>query len=322
MTIRNTSYKIGGASGALAALVIATGAFMASAQAQDAPSPDAVARVGDTIITEKDLSEAANDFSDELDRVPGPRRRAVLVDVLVDMELLAEAAREKGLDKTPDFDQRLEFLKTRALRNEYVEKEIVNAVTDDEVKAEYDKQISGFKPEEEVHARHILVTTKEEAEEIIKQLDAGKDFAELAKEKSTGPSGPQGGDLGYFPKGRMVPEFDKAVFALEPGEYSKEPVKSEFGWHVIKLEDKRMSSPPPLDDIKEQLRGVLVRQKFNEVMTKLRDDTTIEVYNKANAEPAADGEAGSDEGASEEGASDEGAGEDGAPSDSDAGQNQ
>ncbi|MBZ8133012.1 peptidylprolyl isomerase [Afifella sp. IM 167] len=253
-----------------------------------AMAQEPVAKVGERLITEDELSQAANDFSDELDRVPGPRRRSVLVDVLVDMELLAKAAREKGLDKTADFEKRLDFLKTRALRNEYVEKEIVGAVTDEQVKAEYEKQIAGFKPEEEVHARHILVTTKEEADAIIKQLDEGADFAELAKEKSTGPSGPQGGDLGWFVKGRMVPEFDQAVFAMQPGDVSKEPVKTEFGWHVIKVEERRMSSPPPLEDISEQLRGVLVRQKFNEVMTTLRDATPIEVYDQPKEETPAE----------------------------------
>jgi len=276
------------AAGALAALLAAL-PLSATAQ-EEAKEPEPIAKVGDTLITEDELSQAANDFSDELDRVPGPRRRSVLVDVLVDMELLAKAAREKGLDKTADFENRLEFLKTRALRNEYVEKEIVGAVTDEQVKAEYEKQVAGFKAEEEVHARHILVTTKEEADEIIKQLGEGADFAELAKEKSTGPSGPQGGDLGWFVKGRMVPEFDEAVFSMEPGEVSKEPVKTEFGWHVIKVEDRRMSSPPPLDDISEQLKGILVRQKFNEVMTQLREVTPIEVYEQQQEAAPAEGE--------------------------------
>ncbi|WP_169738520.1 peptidylprolyl isomerase [Afifella pfennigii] len=270
--------------------------FLAAGLAPSAPAlaQEPVARVGEQIITEDELSQAADDFADELDRVPGPRRRSVLIDVLVDMELLAQAARERGLDETEDFDKRLEFLKTRALRNEYVEKVIVGAVTDEQVQAEYDKQVAGFQPEEEVHARHILVTTKEEADEIIQELKDGKDFAELAKEKSTGPSGPQGGDLGYFVKGRMVPEFDQAVFDMQPGEVSEEPVKTEFGWHVIKVEDRRMSSPPPLEDISEQLRGVLVRQKFNDVMTELRDGVEIEVFDQAKEDEPAEGDTGGD----------------------------
>ena len=112
-------------------------------------------------------------------------------------------------------------------------------MTDDEVKARYDEEIKKLPPQEEVHARHILVKTEAEAKDIIKQLDAGKDFAELAKEKSTDPNKSEGGDLGYFAKGRMVKEFEDAAFALKKGEYTKTPVKTQFGYHVIKVEDKR-----------------------------------------------------------------------------------
>jgi peptidyl-prolyl cis-trans isomerase C len=120
---------------------------------------------------------------------------------------------------------------------------VVDPVSDADIKARYEQEIAAVPPEEEISARHILLETEEAAKAVIAELDAGKDFAELAKEKSTGPSAAQGGDLGFFTKGRMVPEFEAAAFdALTPGEYGKEPVKTQFGWHVIKVEERRETS--------------------------------------------------------------------------------
>jgi peptidyl-prolyl cis-trans isomerase C len=239
-----------------------------------------VARVGDRSITEQDYNLAEADFRQELSQVPEDRRRSVLIDVLVDMELLANAAREEGLDKTEAFERRLGFLRTRALRNAFVEEKIINAITPEQIEAEYQEQIKSFEPQEEARARHILVTSKEEAEAIIKELDSGTDFAKLAREKSTGPSGPNGGDLGYFARGRMVPQFEQAAFALETGGYSKEPVQTQFGWHVILLEDKRMTSPPPVGEVEDQIRQALVRKNFEAVMEKLKADTKVEIVGK------------------------------------------
>ena len=145
------------------------------------------------------------------------------------------------------------FLQQRALHGELVEKGVVDKVTDAEVRARYDQEIANTPPVNEVHARHILVKTKEEAEAIIKQLDGGADFEKLANEQTSDPSGKSsGGDLGWFGPGQMVPEFDKAAFALEVGKYTKEPVQTQFGWHVIKVEDKRAKQPPAFDEVKDQ----------------------------------------------------------------------
>jgi peptidyl-prolyl cis-trans isomerase C len=136
------------------------------------------------------------------------------------------------------------FLQQRALHGEMVEKGVVDKVTDAEVRARYDQEIANTPPANEVHARHILVKTKEEAEAIIKQLDGGGDFQKLANEHTSDPSGKSnGGDLGWFGPGQMVPEFDKAAFALDVGKYTEQPVQSQFGWHVIKVEDKRAKQP-------------------------------------------------------------------------------
>jgi peptidyl-prolyl cis-trans isomerase C len=247
-----------------------------AALAQD----NVVARVGDRAITTEDLALAEADFGQELAQVPAERRRSVLIDVLVDMELLAGAAREAGLDQSDTFKRRLDFLRSRALRNAYVEEEILSSITDEQIEAEYQEQIKNFEPKEEARARHILVASKEEAEAIIKELDSGTDFATLARQKSTGPSGPNGGDLGYFGKGRMVPEFEQAAFALETGGYSSEPVQTQFGWHVIMLEDKRMTSPPPVGEVSDQIRQVVMRQKYEALMEELKSNTTVEIVGK------------------------------------------
>ncbi len=284
------------------AMAITAAATTGSGLAQDNRAQDnraqdntAVATIGDLTITAADLAQAEADFRQELAQVPEERRRSVLVDVLVDMTLLAYAAEAAGLDKEPGFQRRLEFLRTRALRNLYVEKQIVGAITPDEIKAEYDRQSAEFEPLDEISARHILVASRQEAEALIAELDAGKDFAELAREKSTGPSAPKGGDLGRFARGSMVPEFEAAAFDLDAGAHSPEPVETQFGWHVIKVEEKGESRPPPLAQMEEQVRSTLVRQKFETVMTRLREQTPIEIFGAAaEAGAAAEGSGAAD----------------------------
>ena len=268
---------------AVATLLLAS-AFSA-ATAQEA---GVVARVGDQTVTEAELALAETDFASELGQVPEERRRSLLIDVLVDMELLAQAARDQGLEDSEDFRRRLEFLETRALRNAFVEQEILNGVTPEELQAEYDRQLANFQPQEEVRARHILVDTKEEAEKIIADLKAGASFEELAKQSKDG-SGQNGGDLGYFSRGQMVGPFEEAVFALEPGTMTETPVQTQFGWHVIRLDDKRMSAAPPLAEVEDQLRNVLLRQKFETVMASLREKYPVEIVGAEAQEPAAPG---------------------------------
>jgi peptidyl-prolyl cis-trans isomerase C len=284
----------------LAALLVVAAAGQA-VRAQDAAAPakpDAaatapaldpdtvVAKVGDATVTEKQLQIAREAFAGELANVPEAQWRSVLVDAVINMELLALAARDEGLGEGPDFDARLEFLKQQTLRNLYVDHAIVNGVTDEELQKGYETLVvAGHKPTPQVRARHILVDTKEEAEKIIEELKGGADFAELAKQ-SKDPSGQNGGDLGFFGQGQMVPEFEKAAFALEPGQFTQEPVQSQFGWHVIKVEEKRMSEPPAFADVEAQLRNYLIRQKFETVLAGLRDKYPVEIVDPT-AGPAA-----------------------------------
>jgi peptidyl-prolyl cis-trans isomerase C len=251
---------------------------------------DVVAKVGDAEITEADMAFAAQDLGQELQRFPPTQWRKLLLDVMIDMELMAHAAREAGLDKDPDFQKQLEFLQLRALRNAYLGQKINADISEEDLKAAYDKEFADFEGAEELNASHILVKEKAEAEEIIKQLDEGADFAELAREKSTGPSGSNGGSLGYFAKGQMVKPFEDAALALETGSYTKEPVETEFGWHVIRLDDKRRQAKPSLEDVAQGLRQQLMREAYDARMAELKDQVDIEILDEdlAKAEDAGD----------------------------------
>ena len=194
------------------------------------PRPDpakVVATVNGQTITEADLTLAEADLDQQFAQLPPEQRRAAAFSAIIEIRLLAAEGRAKGLDKDADFQRRMAFLQQRALHSELVDKEVADKITDEEVRARYDKEMADTPPVNEVKARHILVKTKEEALEIIKQLDGGADFEKLANEHTTDPSGKTtGGDLGYFGPGQMVPEFEKAAFALDVGAYTKEPVQS------------------------------------------------------------------------------------------------
>lgn len=238
---------------------------------------DIVARFGDHVVTEREITVAAEQFADELAQVPEPERRSVLIDAVVSVKLMAQAARDEGLDQTDEFKAQLAFQTDQALRNEYIEKNVVPSMTDEEVQQGYqDMVVSQHQPQEELHARHILVATEEEAQGIIEQLKNGTSFEELATQ-SLDQTGQNGGDLGFFGRGQMVPPFEEAAFALEPGTFTQEPVQTEFGWHVIRVEEKRMSEPQPFAEVEQQLREFLMRQKFETVLADLRQQYPVEI---------------------------------------------
>lgn len=253
-----------------------------------------VATVNGKPVTEADLALAEGELSQQFAQLPPEQRRAAALSAAIEIKVLAAKAVADGLDKDPDFKRRAEFLQERALHGEMVEKEVVGKITDDELRARYDKEIAAQKPVNEVHARHILVKTKEEAEAIIKQLDGGADFQKLANEHTSDPSGKtNGGDLGYFGPGQMVPEFDKAVQGLAVGAYTKEPVQTQFGWHVIKVEDKRVKQPPAFDTVKDNVRSLVIRDKYFALVKQLRAEAKVDIPD-ANLKKAVDAAEGSE----------------------------
>lgn len=240
-----------------------------------------IAKIGKIEITERELGFAQIDLQQQFAQIPEGIRKAAVLNALIDIRVLALAAEEAGIAATDEFKARVNFLRSRALHNAYFQQNALNAVTDEEIKARYDKEVAETEPNKEVDARHILVKTEEEAIAIIAQLDEGKDFAELAKEKSTGPSGANGGTLGYFGKGQMVPEFEEAAFALETGAYTKVPVKTQFGWHIILKQDERNAEPPNFEETKNKIRQLLLREKYISLVTENRKKFKVEIIDEA-----------------------------------------
>jgi peptidyl-prolyl cis-trans isomerase C len=235
-----------------------------------------LAKVNGADITEDDLKLAQSELGPNLGSVPPDQRTVVLVEYITENRLMAAAAEKEGLSSDPSMLARADYYKARALKDIYFEKKVAGAVSDADAKAVYDKQVASIPPVEEVKASHILVDKKEDADAIEAQLKAGGDFAAIAKEKSkdTG-SGANGGDLGYFSKGQMVKPFEDAAWAMKAGDVSA-PVQSQFGWHIIKLIDKRNRPAPAFDSVKDRILTGLTQQKAEEVIGGLRKDAKIE----------------------------------------------
>jgi len=248
-------------------------------EAAPAADPDAVvATINGEPITEGDLALAISDLGQQFAQLPPEQRRAAALSAMIEIRVLAMKAEKDGLDKDKEFQRRMTFLKNRALHAAIVQSDVDGKITEEEIRARYDQEVANTPPVNEVHARHILVKTKDEALAVVKRLDAGEKFEDLANELTTDPSGKtSGGDLGYFGPGQMVPEFEKAAFALEVGAYTKEPVETQFGFHIIKVEDKRTKQPPAYDQVKNQVRQLLVREKYFGMVKEVRAGATIDI---------------------------------------------
>jgi len=264
-----------------------------------APADDSevLATVNGKNITENDVENMYNSLPEQYRQAPKEFVKTQLVEQLVSMEIIGQAAAKENLHQDAEFTDRLDNVRTQLMQEYYLKRKIDELVTDELVRAEYDKITADFKPEQEVHARHILLKNAEEAADIVKLLDEGGDFAELAKEYSTGPSGPNGGDLGYFTKERMVPEFAAVAFELPKGEYTKEPVKTQFGFHLIKVEDKRDTQPPAYETQEAELRGKLSNSSVNKLIEELKAAAEIMIVPPKEEEKAAEKAEESKEGA-------------------------
>jgi len=256
----------------LALIMGMTSSYPASAQ-----EDKVIATLNGQQITEADMALAEEQLGAQFGRLPEAERRVALLSALIDLKLLANAAVEQKIDESDEFKQQQEFLRNQALHSAFIEKNVIEQITDDEVKARYDEEVKKLTMPEEVHARHILVESEDEAKAIIKQLDDGGNFEEIAKEKSKDGAAANGGDLGYFTKGRMVPEFETAAFAMESGSYSKEPIKTQFGWHVIKVDDKRQQPAPTLEQVSDEVRSVIVREKYVATLKDIRGKADVNI---------------------------------------------
>ncbi len=235
-----------------------------------------VARVNGYEITAREVELAAQDVAAQLKDVPPKMRYPLIVQYLIERHLLAQKALKEGLANDEEYKRRLRFYQYKALRDAYFFKKIKPRVTPDKVKAVYEKETKKLKPVERVRARHILVSTKEEAEKVLNELKAGKKFEDLARKYSKDGSKEFGGDLGYFTKDEMVPAFSRAVFALKVGEISR-PVKTEYGWHIIKLEDRKKIGPRPLAEVAPGIEALLLRQEVQKEVGELSKAGKIEL---------------------------------------------
>jgi len=238
-----------------------------------------LAKVNGSEIRQSDVALAVEELGPSLAQMDPATKDENVLAFLIDMKIVAKAAEDKKVQDADDFKKRLAFTRNRLLMDSLLASEGKAATTDEAMKKVYEeasKQISG---EQEVRARHILVETEDEAKGIVEELKKGADFAELAKKKSKDPGASDGGDLGFFTKEQMVPEFSAAAFALEPGKIS-DPVKSQFGWHVIKVEEKRNRKPPDFDQVKGQIETYVTRKAQAEYVGKLREAAKIERFDK------------------------------------------
>jgi peptidyl-prolyl cis-trans isomerase C len=252
-----------------------------------------LAKVNGSEIRQSDVALAEEELGPSLAQMDPATKDENVLAFLIDMKVVAKAAEDKKIADSDDFKKRMAFTRNRLLMDSLLASEGKAATTDDAMKKVYEdasKQISG---EQEVHARHILVETEDEAKAVAAELKKGADFAELAKKKSKDPGASDGGDLGFFTKDQMVPEFSDAAFKLEPGQVS-DPVKSQFGWHVIKVEEKRNRKAPDFDQVKGQIETYVTRKAQAEYVEKLRKAATIERMEQTPATPAAPTDAAKD----------------------------
>ena len=260
---------------ATAVAAIAAGGFLRVATAEEKPDT-VVAKVNGHAITEADMRFAENELGGEIANLPPEVKRRALAEYLIDNALFADAAETAKITATPEFEQQMGYLKRRVLRELYFEKTLKGTISEDDAKKVYTDKIAQLKPEEEIQASHILVDSEDKAKELRAKIVAGGDFAQLAKENSTDTgSKDQGGVLGFFGRGQMVPEFEAAAFKLEKGQIS-EPVHTNYGWHIIRVDDRRKKEPPSFAAVKDTILNSLVVRKAQDQANEMRSKAQVE----------------------------------------------
>src|ERR1700704_1423728 len=277
MTSLSSRMKFGLASTALAGCLAF--ALLAGLPVRAEEANPVLAKVNGAEIRASDVALAEEELGPSLAQMDPATKDENVLSFLIDMKIVSKAAEDKKVQDSEDFKKRLAFTRSRLLMDSLLAGEGKTATNDEAMKKVYEdasKQISGG---EEVHARHILVETEDEAKAVAEELKKGADFAELAKKKSKDPGASDGGDLGFFTKDQMVPEFSTVAFALEPGKIS-DPVKSQFGWHIIKVEEKRNRKAPDFDQVKGQIETYVTRKAQADYVAKLREAAKVERMDK------------------------------------------
>ena len=239
-----------------------------------------VAKVGDQEIRLSDLSAAAQNLPEQFRGMPPQALYPMLLEQMIDRQAMAIYARKQGLDQQPAVQHAVQQAVDQTLTTALLQRDVGPSLTEPAIQAIYERDYAHKPGEIEVHARHILVATEDEANKVIAQLKGGADFETLAKQVSTEPGAKQsGGDLGYFKKGDMVPEFAAAAFAMKPGEYSQTPVHSQFGWHVIQVLDVRQAAPQTLEQVHDQIRQQLIQDGVQKVQQQAMAGLAVQRFN-------------------------------------------
>jgi peptidyl-prolyl cis-trans isomerase C len=235
-----------------------------------------VAKIDGIEITEQEIALAGEDLGERIAQVPAAQRREYLIGYLSDLKIGARAAERAKIAELPEFTLRMNYFRQKVLMDEFISRQSKAAASTEAARKLYDDTMKTMKPEEEVRARHILVEKEDEAKAALARVRKGEDFAKVAAELSRDPgSGKEGGDLGYFTQDRMVPQFGAVAFQLKAGDVS-EPVQTQFGWHVIKVEDKRSKPLPKFEDVKGEIETYLVRKAQQDIVMGLRGDLKLE----------------------------------------------
>ena len=256
--------------------------FLKATQAQNIPI---VANVNNEDISLETMIHALNELPPEIQSQPFMSYYEDLLERVIDIKLFAQEGKKMKLDEEPSVRAAIDFVIEKVLMQAFLSKYVQENIKEENIKASYNNFIADETSREEIKASHILMDTESEAIDVINMLNDGDDFAELAKNKSTGPSGPSGGDLGWFKRGQMVPPFEKAAFSLNKDEISQKPVQTQFGWHVIKIFDKRIPEAPSYENMKSKLIQDLERKIVSKKIQDLRNDALIEKLSSSELEP-------------------------------------
>ena len=256
--------------------------FLKATQAQNIPI---VANVNNEDISLETMIHAMNELPPEIQSQPFMSYYEDLLERVIDIKLLAQEGKKMKLDEEPSVRAAIDFVIEKVLMQAFLSKYVQENIKEENIKASYSNFIADETSREEIKASHILMDTESEAIDVINMLNDGDDFAELAKNKSTGPSGPSGGDLGWFKRGQMVPPFEKAAFSLNKNEITQRPVQTQFGWHVIKIFDKRIPEAPSYESMKSKLIQDLERKIVSKKIQDLRNDALIEKLSSSELEP-------------------------------------
>ncbi|WP_316196749.1 peptidylprolyl isomerase [Bradyrhizobium sp. SZCCHNS3053] len=280
--VTKTGLRLGLATALAGSLALSL--LAAPARAADDANP-VLAKVNGAEIRKSDVTLAEEELGQSLAQMDPATKDENVLSFLIDMKLVAKAAEDKKVADSEEFKKRLAFTRNRLLMDSLLASEGKAATTPDAMKKVYEEAAKQIGGEQEVHARHILVETEDEAKAVKAELAKGADFAELAKKKSKDPGASDGGDLGFFTKEQMVPEFANIAFSLEPGKIS-DPVKTQFGWHIIKVEEKRSRKPPEFDQVKGQIETYVTRKAQADYVGKLRESAKIERLDKPAGDAA------------------------------------